>query len=74
MNVTQSPIDLDEVNRVIKKIMPTVVDEPDTTVRAALLSMLVMATYPQLEGDNLITTVEQASQLLMTLGTSPYSH
>lgn len=67
MIVQQSPIDLDEINVLIQKLVPHVANEPHDVACAALLTMVVMAQFPDLSGDELISAVENASQLLMTL-------
>ncbi len=66
--IAQSPILIEDVDRVIKRIYETIADESTPTVLASMLTMIIMASFPQLEGDDLIKTVENASQLILTLG------
>lgn len=70
MFVRQDPIDLDDINRVIQKVAPHIADEHQDVACAALLAMVVMAQFPHLEGDALISAVESASQLLVSLPTA----
>lgn len=68
--ITAQPIVIEDINRVITNVFGQVAHEEGHLVVAALLTMVIMATYPDLEGDQLIETVENASQLLLTLGTA----
>jgi hypothetical protein len=63
----QEPLDLDEVNRVVQNIAPVLANEPRNLSVAACLSIVVMAIYPHLKEDALISAVENASQLIATL-------
>lgn len=61
-------VETTEIDRIIEKLFPLLSDEQTTTVIVALISMVVMAMHPHLEGENLVKAVEQASSILVTLG------
>lgn len=61
-------VETTEIDRIIEKIFPLLSEEQTTSVIVALISMIVMAMHPHLEGDNLVQAIEQASGLLVTLG------
>jgi len=61
-------VETSEIDRIIEKIYPSLADEQTTNVVVSLISMVVMSMHPHLEGDDLVSAVEQASQLLITLG------
>jgi len=62
-------IEVQQLDEIINKVSKCLADEPAVPVVVALLSMVIMAMHPHLQGDDLIDTVETASQLLATLGT-----
>lgn len=61
-------VETTEIDRIIEKVFPLLAEEQTTTVIVALISMVVMAMHPHLEGQELVNAVEQASGLLVTLG------
>lgn len=61
-------VETTEIDRIIEKVFPLLAEEHTTTVIVSLISMIVMAMHPHLEGEDLVKAVEQASGLLVTLG------
>lgn len=61
-------VETTEIDRIIEKVFPFLAEEQTTTVIVALISMVVMAMHPHLEGEALVHAVEQASGILVTLG------
>lgn len=74
MNITQSPIEVEKINEIMQKVAAVCAEDEHYTVVATLLTMVVMATYPHLEGEELVKAVEQASEMLLMLSGDGTTH
>lgn len=65
--IYQTQVATEEIDTLIQELYPTVKDKPAALVVTTLIAMIIMSLYPNLEEDELISTIETASQLLSTL-------
>lgn len=65
--IYQTQVATEEIDTLIQELYPVVKDKPAALVVTTLIAMIVMSLYPNLEEEELINTIETASQLLATL-------